>query len=396
MESKNFANITGTVKGIITESRMPSDQPLAKFTVVADSTDAKAHADSFMVICRNNLADDVKAKLKDNARIDITGQLHIYAFSSDNSINTVIEAKQIDLYENEMLIASFKDEGEFCSTEFEIVYVPTGEHIRWDIHEDDHIRTSYFLELLEKTPVGQIMEVRDPYKYDTFYKFLVKKKGKDVLSGFNKVTNTDVKTCTNCINYTFFYNPRTKYKPGYSSDKIIHGLKCNPNDKKFNLEYFKMFLNKLNKITSDNTFTMLCMIPGHLASDENTGTINKLIEEANLVKQNRLINGSQALIRFADAPQQKYIKGTERTIDAHLNTIRVALPAVSGQDILLLDDVVTSGSSMYAAQELLLEAGAKSVTCYAFAMAHSQWIPTPSLTVDSNINIDYDDEEKPF
>lgn len=64
----------------------------------------------------------------------------------------------------------------------------------------------------------------------------------------------------------------------------------------------------------------------------------------------------------------KLSHGGNRSIDTHLASIEVTTPRlVKGRDIVLLDDVITTGNSMEACKQLLLGAGAERVACLALA-----------------------------
>ena len=52
-------------------------------------------------------------------------------------------------------------------------------------------------------------------------------------------------------------------------------------------------------------------------------------------------------------------------METHLNSIKVN-GDVSGKNIILMDDITTSGCSLLACKQLLLDAGANSVICFAF------------------------------
>jgi predicted amidophosphoribosyltransferase len=59
---------------------------------------------------------------------------------------------------------------------------------------------------------------------------------------------------------------------------------------------------------------------------------------------------------------QKLARGGNRNLHIHLDSIDIAAPnLVVGKAVLLLDDIATSGNSMIACQQRLLEAGASEV-----------------------------------
>ena len=102
---------------------------------------------------------------------------------------------------------------------------------------------------------------------------------------------------------------------------------------------------------------LLAVIPGHKARDTNAGTpLARVVE--NLAKGNsRFVSSFETLIRFKDI--HKLASGGDRSLAVHLNSIRVQQPpSVSGQTMVVLDDITTTGNSMDAARQLLASAGA--------------------------------------
>lgn len=74
------------------------------------------------------------------------------------------------------------------------------------------------------------------------------------------------------------------------------------------------------------------------------------------------IDATRCLVRHT--PVSKQAKNGRRIIDRHLRTVRVEHREIlKGQTVLLLDDVSTTGASLQACSELLLNAGAKDVIC---------------------------------
>lgn len=195
------------------------------------------------------------------------------------------------------------------------------------------------------------------------------------------------------INYKFYYDPRKKYTEGTISSKILNGLKKFPDEIEYENEYKSLnscFLSMLNTTHID----MLCCIPGHIAKNENKNSIARMIQEISCGIEMGGYNGSQVLKRIKDAPESKGVSGSDREkqfFQIHLDTIRVT-EDVEKRNILLIDDITTSGTSMMACRQLLLEAGASSVTCFAFARAHSKW-KIENVLVNQN---SMEDEFLPF
>ena len=78
---------------------------------------------------------------------------------------------------------------------------------------------------------------------------------------------------------------------------------------------------------------------------------------------------SECLVRHTAIDPQHKMKGIQRTAKRHLESMRAEkVDRLRDLDILLVDDVVTSGSTMKAGWTILKQAGARSVTCLALGM----------------------------
>lgn len=74
------------------------------------------------------------------------------------------------------------------------------------------------------------------------------------------------------------------------------------------------------------------------------------------------------LVRHSDAPESKKVK--QRKIIDQFRTILVNPDygeAIKGKTILVLDDFTTSGHSLETARRMLMQTGARTVICVAFA-----------------------------
>ena len=100
----------------------------------------------------------------------------------------------------------------------------------------------------------------------------------------------------------------------------------------------------------------IAVVPSHDPAAGISG-IHQLAQA--LARQNR-IDATECLVRFKKIP--KLATGGSRSVARHLSSIRVEHPEIiKGREILLLDDVTTSGNSLVACRLLLLEAGAARV-----------------------------------
>jgi predicted amidophosphoribosyltransferase len=123
------------------------------------------------------------------------------------------------------------------------------------------------------------------------------------------------------------------------------------------LDYFGAHL--VGRIKTPEVITV---VPSHDPAAGITTGVHKLAKR--LVHALDLTDGRNCLVR------QKKIKklsaGGDRGIHIHLNSIDVQQPElIQGRKILLLDDVKTTGHSLLACHQLLLDAGAKSVVIVA-------------------------------
>jgi predicted amidophosphoribosyltransferase len=129
------------------------------------------------------------------------------------------------------------------------------------------------------------------------------------------------------------------------------------NKKDIGINYF---YNRLVSNLSDDF--VIITIPSHSTENKISG-IEILVKR--LCTKN-IIDGTKYLRRTATI--QKLAHGGNRSYNIQYNTIEVTAD-VKNKTILLLDDVKTTGNSMNAAKNKLLQAGAKQV--YTLALAHT-------------------------
>lgn len=100
----------------------------------------------------------------------------------------------------------------------------------------------------------------------------------------------------------------------------------------------------------------IAVVPSHDPAAGLSG-IHQLAQA--LARQNRL-DATACLVRFRKIP--KLATGGSRSVARHMSSIRVEhAEIIQGREVLLLDDVTTSGNSLVACKVLLLEAGAARV-----------------------------------
>ncbi|MEA5514759.1 phosphoribosyltransferase family protein [Nodularia sp. UHCC 0506] len=114
------------------------------------------------------------------------------------------------------------------------------------------------------------------------------------------------------------------------------------------------FLKEIRKFLSDEDIS-IATVPSGKSSNRSSG-IRELAKQ--LVKSySKFTDAVFCLERFKDSNDDR-----TRTIEKHLKTIKVANSSViKNKKVILMDDVLTTGTSIQACKKLLLEAGAKEI-----------------------------------
>lgn len=108
----------------------------------------------------------------------------------------------------------------------------------------------------------------------------------------------------------------------------------------------------------------ICVVPSS-DSEKKTSGIGMLGE---MLAQNKRVNKVYFLRRKNSI--DKLATGGSRDLEIHMKTIdRVEDMEVEGDIILLMDDVTTTGNSLYACKEILLRYGADVVEMFALGRA---------------------------
>lgn len=161
----------------------------------------------------------------------------------------------------------------------------------------------------------------------------------------------------NMVNALGVYHPyRSGTNPNFDDySRNILNLK---NGYQIGLDYFYALLDK----ELGEGFA-IAAVPSHNPESATNG-IKKLAQM--LCRGHNRIDAISCLVRHTLTT--KSATTNVRNIHKHLVSIRVdSKHLIVGKDVLLLDDVTTSHSSLLACQQLLIQAGAKLVIPFALA-----------------------------
>jgi predicted amidophosphoribosyltransferase len=105
----------------------------------------------------------------------------------------------------------------------------------------------------------------------------------------------------------------------------------------------------------------IAVVPSHDPA-KGPGGLHTLA--ARLADQLGLVDASGTLIRHTKI--KKMTDGGDRSVEVHLGSVHIPdASSIAGRNVLLLDDVTSTGCSLAACAHLLLDAGAASVKCVA-------------------------------
>lgn len=157
-----------------------------------------------------------------------------------------------------------------------------------------------------------------------------------------------------------FYHPIYNYYDDfYEDNEWFNEFSANIlNLKNQNSSAIDFFLDKLKYLINDDEVTVTT-VPSHFCNISSSG-IRDLAQKWVKSKKD-FIDGTLCLERFKSIDKLSS-SFNNRSTDTHLNSIKVSHPElIKDKQVILMDDVLTSGNSVTACKKLLLEAGAKAV-----------------------------------
>ncbi len=125
------------------------------------------------------------------------------------------------------------------------------------------------------------------------------------------------------------------------------------------------FVNELCTIFSDTEKYVICVIPKHTIGTAPSG----IRSIAKRLCTPPIIDGTNVIVRSKELKKKSV--GGSRDIDLEIESLSVkndSINIIKDQQILLLDDVTTTGTSLKAGKNILENAGAKLVVMFALGM----------------------------
>ena len=127
-------------------------------------------------------------------------------------------------------------------------------------------------------------------------------------------------------------------------------------------EAIEYIAQELDEIFSKERVFVLCVVPSSEKNNRETGLricITKLLSA-----RPDIIDGRECLARKFDIPKKS--AGGPRDYEKELESLELAnARIIKGKDVVLIDDVVTTGCSLAAGAKILSDGGAKTVTPFA-------------------------------
>lgn len=254
---------------------------------------------------------------------------------------------------------------------FTIQYLEDGEIQSGTINIDDKSLETKLVKYIIDNEEGSTFPFKADDKYPPVDILLVKKNIDIVFEEIFKSIKRENQLNSDNIYFQFCYIPDEHNKPGTPSYEIIMGLKrfSQVEYKKLKNIFISNFLKKFDNDLLD--YDIIVCVPSHCMGNYNDNPLARMIEEISKIhiyvndKKKIYTDGSQYLLRYKTVPEQKTQK--KRREDTHLDSVKLKENInVNGKNIILIDDITTSGSSLRACKKILKDAGANEVICFAF------------------------------
>jgi predicted amidophosphoribosyltransferase len=168
-----------------------------------------------------------------------------------------------------------------------------------------------------------------------------------------------IKIDENGIHYFGDYHPYRNQDGTLNSSfdafgRLILDLK---DDKPKSVLHFTKLLRERMK---DGDKSVICIVPSHDPEKSKSG----ILSVAQKLITSSIIDGTQCVKRSVKI--NKLASGGSRSVAVHLRSIVLNnSEIIRGCNVILLDDVTTSGNSLLACKQIINRANPKSITMYA-------------------------------
>ncbi|MDP4094776.1 MAG: ComF family protein [Bacillota bacterium] len=196
-------------------------------------------------------------------------------------------------------------------------------------------------------------------------------------------TNTEIEVCTECYDKITFYSGELLYTGDYIKiawiDKVICLCEYSGiiKDAVIRYKFFnkpgyyrtfaKLLSKKVKKMTNSLFFDIIISVPLHSDREKERGYNQSYLISRLVGKEIGIPEASGILERTRNTPKQSLLGKEQRGLNIKGAFKVNNADKVKGKKILIIDDILTTGSTLSECGRVLTEAGAKSVTAAVIA-----------------------------
>uniref|UniRef100_A0A832LJ60 ComF family protein n=1 Tax=Ignavibacterium album TaxID=591197 RepID=A0A832LJ60_9BACT len=169
-------------------------------------------------------------------------------------------------------------------------------------------------------------------------------------------------------NFIKDFHPIFVFESGNEIQHIIHSLKYN---KRFRIGIFlgKIIANQLNEKLSDWKIELIIPIPLHRLKKAERGYNQSEFIAKGISIETKIPYSRKAIHRKKFTETQTHLSALERQQNVKDAFKVVNKKLIEGKNILLVDDVITTGSTITECAKVLLKEGAKNIYAASVAIA---------------------------
>ncbi|MCL5069406.1 MAG: ComF family protein [Actinobacteria bacterium] len=135
--------------------------------------------------------------------------------------------------------------------------------------------------------------------------------------------------------------------------------------------YARMLSEKVKKVTSIDSFDIVISVPLFYNKERIRGYNQALLISKALSRETGIIEGSRLIKRIKDTGSQSLLSKKQRDFNIKDAFEIVDINAIRGKSILLVDDILTTGSTINECSKVLKKAGAIKVVAAVVATGRS-------------------------